>query len=215
MRLARASATLACVALIAVPLACGGDDDAGGGATQPAATTEPEPTATTPTETTDPTAAEGAGATEPGTTLEVGDTASVKWDELGRANTYDVDVTVLKAKKAKRADFKGIDLDPDQKRATPYFITARIANTGKAIPRGDNGEPGLGLEATDDKGQELENVIFLGDFPPCEYEDPPKRFKKGAEYETCLVFLMPDGGTLGEVRWTGSEPYVLDPVVWK
>ena len=44
---------------------------------------------------------------------------------------------------------------------------------------------------------------------------PKKPIGEGKGYESCLVFLVPSGGTLAGVRWTGSDEYVLKPVVWK
>jgi hypothetical protein len=155
------------------------------------------------------------GATEPGASLAAGDTASVKWSALSAGNTFDVDVTVDRIEEAPRKDFADVSLDEDQKKATPYYVNVTIENTGETMPRSTNGEPGLGVGATDDKGQDLENVIFIGDFPPCEYVDPKLPLRKGKKYESCLVFLVPEGGTLGEVQWTGSAAYVTKPVVWK
>ena len=115
--------------------ACGGD----GGTTTtetPAAAT-PSVTATTPT---GDQGAATSGATAPGATLKIGDTAHVDRKPLnaavGSTTTYPVDVTVLKIEKGSIDDFENINLDADQKQATPYYVTVRIASTSEdALPR--------------------------------------------------------------------------------
>lgn len=197
----RRATTVACIAASLLAAGCGDDGDSGDSGQPPAATTQPGSVG-------------GVGETKPGTTLKVGDTANVKWNSLGRDDTYDVDATVVEIEEAPIADFKDVSLDAEEKQGTPYYVTVKVSNAGKEILV-TNGEPGLGFEGVDDRGQEQENVTFIGDFPPCEYVRPKKPIGEGKSYKSCLVFLVPKGGTLAGVRWTGSDEYVLKPVVWK
>ncbi len=193
--------------------ACGG----GGGAT----TTEAPP-ATTPSVTaTTPTGDQGTGASEttsPGATLKIGDTAHVDRKPLnataGSTKTYPLDVTVLKIEKGSIDDFENVNLDADQKQATPYYVTVRIASTSEdALPADD--DPDLAVDGIDDRGQRQGSVTFIGDFPRCKDAKPPAPFTNGASYESCLAFLIGGGGAITEVRWTGSDKYILEPVVWR
>jgi hypothetical protein len=213
MKNARLLVVATCIALIG----CGGDDSNDKEAAAPATTTPTTTATTTPTETTEAeTGGDGSGTTEPGAQLKLGETAHVKYKTLDDDGPYDIDATAVKIEKRTLDDFKGVDLDPEQKKTTPYFVTLRITNTGEDIPLKEGaGDPDLGFDGIDDRGQEQGDVTFLGSFPPCEDNDAPKPFKKGKSYESCLVFLVPGGGSIEEVHWTGADDYVLKPVVWK
>lgn len=205
--------------------ACGGgdDDDGGGGesaATTPAATVPAAtpPAATTPESTTTTAAKPGTGSTEPGAELTIGDTAHVTRkpldDTFENETTYEMDVTVLEIEKGSIDHFKGMSLDEGQKQSTPYYVKVRLTSTGDAALPADD-DPDLGIEAIDDRGQEQPSITFIGDFDRCDDKKPPKAFKGGRSYETCLAFLAGRGGSIVEARWTGASDYVIDPVVWK
>jgi hypothetical protein len=194
-------------------LGCGGDDDDDAAAT-PATT----PVAETATEA-DGGGGAGGGRTAPGTTLELGETAHVTYKPLtatDEKNLFEVDAIALKIEKGSIDDFKNISLDANQKASTPYYVTVKIENTGEEIPLGDQeGDPDLKFGAVDDRGQEQPSITFIGDFERCEDTDAPKPFAKGKSYESCLAFLVGGDGSITEVRWKGSDKYILDPVVWK
>jgi hypothetical protein len=131
-------------------------------------------------------------------------------------NLFKVDATALKIEKGSMDDFKNIDLDADQKASTPYYVTVRIENTGDEIPLGDmEGDPDLKFAAVDDRGQEQGSITFIGDFDRCTDNDAPKPFAKGKSYESCLAYLVGGDGSIRDVRWQGSDKYILKPVVWK
>lgn len=223
MRIVPPVVPLACVALALGLSACGGGDsepEATPATTQQEpATTEAAPTTTEAAETTTTAEAGGVagGATKPGTTLKLGETAHVTREPLDAPADskafYELDVAVLKIEKGTQADFVNVDLDADQKKATPYYVTLRIANTGRKSPFDD--DPALGFDGIDDRGQSQGRVIFLGTFERCDYADTPEPFTKGKSYETCLVFLIPGGGSIQQVQWTGSDAYFSEPVTWK
>ena len=209
MRFAWGVAVLACVAMVG----CGGDDgdEAAAPTTQPAeATTEADAGAGSST---------GGGRTEPGTALKLGETAHVTYKPLSATDDkhlFKVDATALKIEKGSLDDFEDISLDEDQKASTPYYVTVKIENTGEEIPLGDmEGDPDLKFDAVDDRGQEQGSITFIGDFERCEDTDAPKPFTQGKSYESCLAFLVGGDGSITEVRWKGSDKYILDPVVWK
>jgi hypothetical protein len=210
MKVAWAMTVLACVVIVG----CGGDDD------DEAATPATTPAAETTTEADDGGGATaGGGRTAPGTTLKVGETAHVTYKPLSATDEkhlFQVDATALKIEKGSIDDFENISLDADQKASTPYYVTVKIENTGEEIPLGDQeGDPDLKFGAVDDRGQEQPSITFIGDFERCEDTDAPKPFAKGKSYESCLAFLVGGDGSITEVRWKGSDKYILDPVVWK
>jgi hypothetical protein len=218
---------LVCVALGFVLAACGGDSDPEAAPTTEdgQVTTSPvtqETEAETTTEAATTTSQPGStgardGTTPPGAILKLGQTAKVKRKPLNAAFDskvfYVIDTAVLEIEKGSQADFKNIDLEPEQKKATPYYVRIRVANPGSKVPADE--DPVLGHDAIDDRGQEQGRVIFIGDFETCDYADVPKPFSKGKSYETCLVYLVPGGGSIKEVQWSGADEYFSDPVTWR
>jgi hypothetical protein len=214
MTIAWVVTVLACAAMVG----CGGDDsnDAAAPATTPTATQAAE--ATTETDTGGGSSA-GGGRTEPGVTLKLGEAAHVTYKPLSATddkNLFKVDATALKIETGSIDDFKNIELDAGQKTSTPYYVTVKVENTGEEIPLGDaEGDPDLKFQAVDDRGQEQGSITFIGDFARCEDTDAPKPFTKGKSYESCLAYLVGGDGSISEVRWQGSDKYILKPVVWK
>jgi hypothetical protein len=225
MTTARTFLTVGCVAAGLAITACGGDDskDTAAPATTEASTTE-STTATTgatgTTGATDPNAPKLLpGTTPPGTTLKVGSTAKVQMTPLTAdfsetKDRFQLELTVEDIKKASASDFKGIDLDEKQKKATPYFVTAKLANKSDKTNPVKNDDPDVRISAVDDREQEQNSVIFIGDFPACNDEGPPKPFGTGKDYETCMVFMIPGGGTLKGVTWGSGIEYVDKPITW-
>lgn len=222
MRARGAAALIAGVVLATGVAACGGDDEESDNASAP-----PQSTATAPAETGADTAADSGGSgelTPPGTKLSVGETATVGWNPPslssgGRPKSITLEVTVVSLEKKSTDDLEGVNLDDEQKSSTPYFLKVRMKNLGERGPEGD--QPDLSFDAIDDRGQEQGSITFIGDFPPCEDKDPPKPFTRGKEYETCLTYLVPGGGSIEEVRWKDGPPdehglskYYDKPIVW-
>jgi len=210
MKVAWAMTVLACALIVG----CGGDDD------DDAATPATTPAAETTADAGDGGGSSaGGGRTAPGTTLKLGETAHVTYKPLtaiDEKNLFEVDATALKIEKGSIDDFKNISLDEDQKASTPYYVTVKIENTGEEIPLGDQeGDPDLKFGAVDDRGQDQPSITFIGDFERCEDTDAPKPFTQGKSYESCLAYLVGGDGSITEVRWKGSDKYILDPVAWK
>jgi hypothetical protein len=219
-KLFAATAILACTALSA----CGG----GGGksstaASTPATSSTTSTTASTTTDTTTSTAttttaATPAGSTPPGTNLKLGETAHVTLKPLSSGFDsklrYKIDATVLSIEKGKKADFNNINLDAKQKASAAYYVRVKLANSStKPIPVKD--DPDVRFDGVDDRGQDQNNVIFIGGFDACDDKTAPKPFSKGKSYESCLVYLIPGGGSIKEVHWSGADEYYSKPVVWK
>ncbi|MEO6496623.1 MAG: hypothetical protein ABIO51_03970, partial [Solirubrobacteraceae bacterium] len=95
-------------------------------------------------------------------------------------------------------DFANIDLDAEQKAATPYYVKVAVKNVGNGDLGGS--DPGSYIDAVDDRGQEQNEVIFFGDFDRCP-DGEPKTFGPGDSYETCLTYLIPGGGAVEGMRW--------------
>jgi hypothetical protein len=166
------------------------------------------------------------GLTPPGAQLTFGKPAKVGWVPLttvssgGPRKTITLQVDVESIEKGTLDDFKNVQLDSEQKRATPYYVKVRVANLGTTPPAGN--DPDVTFRAIDDRGQAQPSVTFLGTFARCDDKQPPKPFKQGASYESCLTYLMPAGGSITSVRWDDGpldgqavSPYFEKPIVWK
>ncbi|MDP9294218.1 MAG: hypothetical protein M3O90_07340 [Actinomycetota bacterium] len=187
----------------------------GGSAEKPAAQTATATAAATQKASSTPKA--GGAAAKPGAKLSVGETAHVKVKPLNPSNgkkTYKIDAVVLKIEKGTLDDFKNVKLDAKDKKSTPYYVTVRLTSPGGEIPVKDD-DPDIRFDGIDDRGQEQGNVTFFGTFDRCDDKEAPAPFVKGKSYESCLTYLVPGGGSIDEVRWSGSDAYLSKPVSWK
>jgi hypothetical protein len=190
---------------VVLALALAGIAGCGGGSSSEATVTA------TPT----PAASTKGPKTAPGTRLALGETARVDIKPLsGDEKKRPIDVAVLKIEKGTIEDFKNVNLDADQKGATPYYVTVRVANPAGEIPVKTD-DPDIRFAGVDDRGQEQRSVTFIGTFARCDDKNAPAPFTRGKAYQSCLTYLMPGGGSIEQVRWQGSDKYILKPVVWK
>jgi hypothetical protein len=179
----------------------------------------PTTTSATTTSATTTGTSSGGGTTKPGAKLKLGETARVKFKPLsaptGNKKTYDLDVAVLEIEKGSIADdFKNVDLEADQKTSTPFYVSVKVTNAGAEVPV-KNDDPDIRFDGIDDRGQEQGSVTFFGTFERCDDASAQTPFSNGESYESCLVYLVPGGGSIQQVNWSGSDEYVLKPVTWR
>jgi len=196
---------------------CGGDSDEG--ASEPAASTPPPVTTTeaAETETTADTASEPATsgkATPGGTSLSIGEPATIAYEDSGNPKRKSlIEVTPKTIEKGAIDDFANIDLDPEQKASTPYYATVAVKNIGDGDLSGT--DPGSYIDAVDDRGQRQNEIIFFGDFDRCPGDDP-KQLGPGDSYETCLTYLVPGGGSIEGMEWVFfDEKNSKSDINWK
>jgi len=178
--------------------------------------------ASTATTTTASAGATASGTAAPGTELALGSSATVPYQPVGADQSstpkFKLRVTVSAIEKGSLSDFNGIKLNSTEKASTPYYLKVDIANVGQGNAgsegsSGGEGNPAIDVEGVDSSGEPQQSVVFLGEFPRCEYKEPPKPFSHGKSFSTCLTFLIPGG--IHEAAYTGTEAYVLKPVTWK
>ena len=206
----------------------------GGGANEePAAEgTSGEPTvpspSPTPSVTTDLEVPDGVELTAPGTQLSFGDAATVafeverpssaggqaKGDRLGadgrRTAGTVLSLRVDSARKGSLKDLKGFRLtDPYQRKANYFYVRVTVRNQG-AKRFGDVGVPLWGISG---ENTLLPPVQFTSAFAKCPTEPLPVGFRPGARFQTCLVFLSPDKGSLEGVSYRPTEDFT--PIEWR
>jgi hypothetical protein len=160
---------------------------------------------TTTTAATAPASASGASGAKPtplGSTLKLGQAATIAYEDASNHKKSTIEVTPSAIEKGTIADFKNIQLDADQKTATPFYVKMKVVNHGPADLSGTS--PATYINGIDDRNQDQRGVIFFGSFERCPSADA-KSLKPGQSYATCLTFLIPKGGSLVGMRWIAFD----------
>jgi hypothetical protein len=170
--------------------------DGGGGSTQAAAAAVTTPGGAAPKSTS---TKGGTGKLTPiGSTLKLGDTAVIAYEDASTHARSIVAITPSPIERGSISDFKNVQLTAEQKTATPYYVKVKAKNVGSGDLSG--GSPATYIDGIDDRGQRQRSVIFFGDFSRCP-SNTPKRLRPGASYSTCLTYLVPGGGSIVGMRW--------------
>ncbi|TIC83957.1 hypothetical protein [Nocardioides sp. GY 10127] len=143
----------------------------------------------------------GVTLTEDGTALKVGQKATVAY----KVTQKKVGVLTITVKSLRRTtfarSFSGWRLPASVKKSRPYFVTATFKNRGTTSLAGERPP----LYVTDADGVLVESSQFASSFTPCPSTSFPSTFKPGATVTTCLVYLVPDGGTLENVAFRPTQ----------
>lgn len=151
---------------------------------------------------------EGVELTEPGSELEVGDTAVVAYrPRQNQVGALDIRITRLEQTSIKQS-FTAWQLSPAGEKSTPYFVHARIENVGDT----DLGGRPVPLYVVNEDDVLLESTPFASTFAPCPSKPFPKRFGPGAKTNACLVYMAPDHGELVAVSFRPEETF--NPITW-
>jgi len=153
--------------------------------------------------------------TPAGTTLKIGQPATIAHTDASKPNLKStVEILPLSLEKGSAADLRGIQLDPSQQGSTPYFVRIQVRNLGT----GDLSKSYVGssVEGIDDRKQTQSSVTFIGDFPRCNETQAPAGFTHGKAFTTCETFLIPAGGSLAGVKVNAYNPNTPDKqdVTW-
>jgi hypothetical protein len=178
----------------------------GGCGAQQAQKPAPSPTVALPTESVSVPA--GVTLTKPGTQLAFGDVATVGFAPTAARSTA-LQLTVRKVFQGRISDLAAYDLDATALKARPYYVTITVKNVGD----GQIGRSAIPLWALAQDNTLIGSSGFTNAFSRCPSQALPRDFAAGASTRTCLMFLMPAGGTLVGVSY---RP-VMDtaPIVWK
>ena len=164
--------------------------------------------------------------TPPGTHLAFGGEATVGWvppsQDTGNGAHQGIKlrVTVVSIQKGTLADFRNVELNANERKATPYYVQLRVTALSSTPPPKDS-DPAITFTAIDDRGQHQQSITFLGTFSRCDDPMPPKQFVSGKTYQSCLAYLIPGGGSIQKVQWDSGPaganqvtPYFDRPIVW-
>jgi hypothetical protein len=181
----------------------------------------------------------GQAYTEPGSDLTLGEAAIVAWQPPGAAaGTASVPasasgsssapasgsattttstaaalrITVTAIRPTTYAEsFRDWKVSDALKTSAPYFVKATVTNlsTAGTADLGGLAVPLYGETAADTL---VEASTFASTFKPCAPGTFPKKFAPGATAEVCLVYLVPDHGTLTGVTFRPSIDF--KPIRW-
>lgn len=193
---------VAAVAGALVLAACGNDGEevASSPSPSPSVSMSPSPSSTVAVP-------EGVELTEVGADLTFGDSATVIHEPDQKSGTV-LKLTVKSVTLGTLKDFSGFILDRYTKSSTPYYVDVAVENVGK----GQVGGAGVPLWGVDATNTLLPAARFTTTFRRCPSESLPKKFGPGKSFETCLVFLAPDKGTLDAVSFRPNQEF--DPIRW-
>lgn len=156
-------------------------------------------------------AACGGGGGGGGEALPLGTEAVVGYAQHDPAVRTTLGVTVLRVREGTHAQLTeaGYEVDEDARDTTPYFVDVRYENQGDATV---NRNIGISLEDSD--GNLIGSTLIFNyggkPFEHCTKIDKGK-LAPGESYESCTLFLVPEGVDVGKVsflsdRGAGEEP---------
>jgi hypothetical protein len=159
------------------------------------------------------------GTTAPGTELELGKTATVRYTANPKHDSL-IELTVTAVKRGKTKDLKDFDLTGAAQKSSVYYVRASVKNVGD----GDlSGQP-LTLYGKVSDDLVVPPVEFGSTFSRCDHDPLPKNFKKvkkvkksgkaksAKSVKVCLVILAPRKGRIKAVQWRPADN--SDPISW-
>lgn len=164
----------------------------------------------------------GGGGGGGGETHALGEQAPVGFGERDDKGAYTgvrttIGLTVLEVRTGTQAELEkhGFEVDAEARDATPYYVDARFENQGgQAVKRN------LDVSLEDSDGNLIGRTLVFnyGDkpYPPCT-EVTKGTLKPGQSYESCTLFLVPEGVEVGKVSYLSDNGPDKEPefVYWE
>lgn len=149
----------------------------------------------------------GVTLTKAGAELTFGETATVAYEPNAERNTV-LEMTVTAAQQGAITDLGSYVLDDRTKASVPYYVNVTVKNVGD----GDVGQTPIPLWAVDNANTLIQASSFTNSFAPCPSTPLPTTFAPNATVSSCLVYLVPDGGTLTGLSFRPLQ--AVAPIVW-
>lgn len=149
----------------------------------------------------------GVTLTDAGAELKFGETATVAYEPNAERNTV-LEMTVTAAQQGTIADLGSYVLDDRTKASVPYYVNVTVKNVGD----GDVGQTPIPLWAVDSANTLIQASSFTNSFTRCPSTPLPTTFAPNATVSACLVYLVPDGGTLTGLSFRPLQ--AVAPILW-
>lgn len=153
----------------------------------------------------------GVKLTAFGSELKFGQPARVAYSPNAERKSI-LEITVTSASQGSIADLSGYTLDERTRASTPYYVRFTVKNIGD----GDVGRTTIPLYLVDKGPPETLSVrasSFNNTFAKCPSAPFPTTFAPQAQLSTCLVYLVPDHGSMSGVSYRDADSEG-DPIVW-
>lgn len=184
--------------------ACGGQAGSG---KQPSPSTSASSSPATPTPSPSVTVPSGVKLTKPGSTLHLGEAATVAYQPNDKRGT----VLRIQVQKLQRGTIKQLSayvLDKNTRKSTPYYVHVKVKNVGT----GDVGRTDVPLWVVDQDNTLIHSSSFTNTYRRCQSKSLPKKFGPGQSIRGCLVYLVPDHGRLTGVSFRPLQ--AVAPIEW-
>ena len=165
-----------------------------------------EPTADLPTGNVE--VPDGVTLTKAGTELEFREPAMVAYEPNTRRKSV-LSLTVDSVQAGRITDFSAYQLDAATKKSRPYYVKVSVKNVGN----GDLSGAAVPLYAVDNRNTLIQPSRFNTTFAKCPSLALPAGFVADKSARGCLVYLVPDGGTLVEMSYRPLQAF--EPITWK
>jgi len=144
----------------------------------------------------------GLTLTKPGAELKFKELAVVDYSANPKRGTV-LSMTVSGGRQGRISDFAGYQLTAANKKSRPYYMRAAVTNVGT----GDLSRLGFPLYGVDASNTLIPPATFNNKFVPCPSTPFPQGFTTKKSVVGCLVYLVPNGGTLSAVSYRPSQKY--------
>ena len=203
-----AAAFLTCAALVLTGCSGSGSSSPqtgpGSGGSTSAGHSQPQDQ---PTASTSVPAPQGITVTPQGTSLRVGQAATVAW-RPNQKTVGAIKMAVTSQEQVPIRTFRDFRLDRATRRSTAYFVHVSVKNLGSS----DLSHVPVPLYLLDHRHTLLQASTFQARFPACPSRPLPGRFKRGSRTTVCLVYFVPRHGKLVAMSFRPSEDY--DAITW-
>jgi hypothetical protein len=150
----------------------------------------------------------GVTLTKAGTKLKFGAPALVAYQPNPQRSSV-LSLTVKSVQTGKISDLAAFQLDDATKASQPYYVNVAVQNVGT----GDLSRMDVPLFAVDGSNSLLRPSSFNNGFARCPSTPLPSGFVAGKTFTSCLVYLIPNKGTLVEMSFRPLQTF--EPITWQ
>ena len=151
---------------------------------------------------------DGLTLTKAGTSLSFRQSAVVTYEADSERHSA-LSLTVDSVTTGRISDLSSYQVDERTKRSRPYYVRVQVKNVGT----GDLSRTAVPLLAVNEGNALVQPSTFNNTFSPCPSTVLPAGFGAGKSYQGCLVYLIPEGGTLEQMSYRPLQAF--DPIAWK
>ncbi|HSK33981.1 MAG TPA: hypothetical protein VK903_10890 [Propionicimonas sp.] len=151
---------------------------------------------------------DGITLTKAGTELKFREPAVVAYEPNTTRNSV-LSLAVDSVQAGRIADFADYQMDARTRKSRPYYVRYTVKNVGT----GDLSRAAVPLLAVDNRNTLIQPSTFNNTFAKCPSLPLPAAFTGGKSFQGCLVYLVPDAGTLVQMSYRPLQAF--EPITWQ